>query len=524
MSQLTNDYEVILNKINKFPLEMNEGTKRVKEKYHRDAVSVRNDALNKIICKYKNDLNHVKKCIQTRADKYISKLQKYDSELHFNKLLLMKKVLKQNNYYNDTFEKLDLDDVILGIDSGDLVKVNDMLLTFINVFKKAGINLENNDFDYSPSTYEYMSSLIKNYENENFNVYMRDIFEQIYWNCPNILEELKQNIKFLIRKYDKKLNKYSQKIKHDLISQAGCDEFNYEDVYKKLYNDINVLERRNTLNNLNLFLTNSLKLEDYLPSSINRNNKFSKYCADFISMTAEDKNKFYLEINSLKDALYELKIYNSYNYIIKDIISKFEPLKSKDEDYLFILKKIDKHEKLRMKYMKKYFKCKNNSKNDKKISELKNNINKVINELNNMYKSSDEALISYKVRNYLNKNSSVYDALFLAGSFKHYLIKTISKNIEEMTENLLSELLQDYDSFMYNPNILILKKLRLFDEVDIKSLILQKFRLVGVTLSDEYMNDLNTIENDIELITKVYDIENGELSFEQIAFICEAKK
>ena len=74
------------------------------------------------------------------------------------------------NEINTPYEKLGIDKIIHSLDSffeGDLHLVNDNIKIFVDIFKKYGISLDVDDFNYSNYVNEYMKVFFEEYHRGN---------------------------------------------------------------------------------------------------------------------------------------------------------------------------------------------------------------------------------------------------------------------------------------------------------------------------------------------------------------------
>ena len=200
---ITKQIEINKNHIDNFVLETDEGTKKVKEKFHLKAIQDRNNYVNSqhvVFDKYKVLIEN--ELVERFKNKMpVDKTEEYDKELaEVDKLL---NLVKLNSTIHDSF-KLKLDFLIASIkEETSLEDLDNIILDFINRFKKYGIVLTLNDFKYTMFTEQYMSALL---DNPNSDI-MKDVFEKIYFACPMIKIQLKMNLKDIVSKYEKELSK-----------------------------------------------------------------------------------------------------------------------------------------------------------------------------------------------------------------------------------------------------------------------------------------------------------------------------
>lgn len=518
--------------IENFPLEINEGTKRMIEKYKNNAIEKRNDTLYSLIEEYRADLDTVREILINKMNQMLPEEPSTDIAIHRNTLDLLKKVIYYNNKYNDVYDKTNFERIIYNIDdieNYDLKESNNILLNIVNKFDNASISLKTDDFNYSPYTREYMKVFLEKKEKDDFDDSMSSLFAELYWTCPNLLTHLKLNIRYLIMANEKKLLNFCENCRKNLFKQSSTDVQNYYQTFSDTRELLDDLIKKDPYLNLHKFVNGDFNIDNYLKSSITRNDVFNKYVIedDFNDYSIDSKNKFYDEIYNLGNSIIELQNYKLFECVVMDVVDRY---KSKDKNkgmYNLKLKQINKLEKERIKKIKKYMSLSKRKENSKQIEQKKTlmmAINKDIEALNTLYTELDDARINEKIATFINDNSSIYDALALAGSFYGYLKSIIIKNFSLTSMKEVNDYMEKYEEFLYNPNVMILKKLNLFNDCDIEFMIIQKCKLFGINIDSNVLENAESILKDIEMILTIRDIESSTLSLEDIKFICEVKK
>ena len=203
-SPVIKEININKNHIDNFILDTKEGTKRVKEKFHKNAVNERNKYIQKENIKFSDYKVLIENEMVERLKKImpIDKTNQYTSDLvKVNNLF---ELVKLNCNISNTF-KLKLDFIISSINENtSLDELNISIKKFIDKLKEIGITLTINDFKYTMFTEQYMSSYLKNYKFNN----MKEIFEDIYFNCPDIKLQLKMCLINIINIYKKKIDLY----------------------------------------------------------------------------------------------------------------------------------------------------------------------------------------------------------------------------------------------------------------------------------------------------------------------------
>jgi len=112
--------------------------------------------------------------------------------------------------YNTSFEKMKLDRICYNIrnyQNSNLEYINKNIIDAIDIFREVGIDLTERDFNYSIFFHQYVVELLNNKDISVLN----DLFEQLYWQSPSIIDHIEMNIKFLYLKNIKKFDFYVKK-------------------------------------------------------------------------------------------------------------------------------------------------------------------------------------------------------------------------------------------------------------------------------------------------------------------------
>lgn len=212
--------------------------------------------------------------------------------------------------------------------------------------------------------------------------------------------------------------------------------------------------------------------------------------------------------------------------ILNDVLEKYKDKDKNKGAFSEQLKKIKKLESERSKKVRRYNLLKKLNKNrlQEKLTKLYNGINSDIELLNTLYKNLENFRIIEKISVYINENSSIYDALKLAGSIYGYLKTLIVRDYEFTSTKEINDFLDIYEEFLYDPNAMILKKLNLFGNRDLELLIEQKCKIFGINIESNITDNIESIIKDINIIDKIGDLENSNISLDDILLICDVKK
>ena len=406
------------------------------------------------------------------------------------------------------YEKLGLDKIIYNICNyrkENLDFVNEEILKAISCFKEVGLLLESNDFWYSRYLKEYMNVLL----NEELRGSVREKLDQIYWKCPNIINQVAMNLISLYYKNEKLFEQYFVKKKENLLKGKSVDEVlnNYNDIVYKLDNEYYNIE-----NISKRFLNGEDSIKDFSKE---------KYDSYKESICNKDVDSIYLD--KLSNTLYEYSIYLKYKYIIDDVISIYKEKDKQKNVFKTLLSEISKEEKKIIKLNKKIgFQLKWKKDNDK-IEILDINLNTIINGLIDKYKD----LEIMKVNEYLSKtndNLSYYDILQIVSTHYIYLRSILVKNNEAILDSEVNDIEKEIREFLLFNKLTILDNISVVDECNIADIISNRYKLLNIEIKSEELE--NGVDSFVELLRKIRIIEcinKSNVSYDELLFQVESQ-
>ena len=168
--------------------------------------------VSELLILYKQDLTSIIEEIDKRSKHYLSlgKDEKIDSiNTELTSLLTM---LSITNKYNSSYEKSGLDKILYQLGhyyTINLDLVNNNILKAIDIFKNVELNITAKDFNYSYYTKKYIKKLLSlDNQKATYNEELKQTFEDIYWKCPDIINHITINFKYLYYFYQKKFDIY----------------------------------------------------------------------------------------------------------------------------------------------------------------------------------------------------------------------------------------------------------------------------------------------------------------------------
>lgn len=515
--------EINKNHIDNFALETDEGTKKVKEKFHLKAIEDRNNYVNGqhvVFDKYKVIIEN--ELVERFKNKMpVDKTAEYDKELaEVDKLL---NLVKLNSTIQDSF-KLKLDFLIASIkEETSLEDLDNIILDFINRFKEYGIVLTIDDFKYSMFTEQYMASLL---DNPNSDI-MKDVFEKIYFACPMIKIQLKMNLKDVVSKYEKELAKYVQKLVEDENKNNQVNRDNVVSKYTSYRFDVGTKIAVDEYYNSKLFLDAKKKISDYLDDAPARGKNYNAFAinGDYASLSDVDKQKYNSAVMGLYLTLNELKKYYKYEFILKDLLERYKNKDSIKSQYASKKKELDKEDKKRKGIYKKYLKAKGVGflarKNEAKMKNFMLEMNEQIKKLCTIYEEFEDLEMTNSL-NKLSESASIYDLFYSALSSFSFLEKSFSSD-EQFEEKSLEENVNDYFKFLYNPNNRFLRKVNALTEFDIVSIVAEKYKLLNLVVTNEMIDqdNIDATMDTVKYINLIQNIDRSNISITEINNLCK---
>lgn len=533
LTVINKDISINTKHIDEFELELKSGTKKMKEKFHNKAIKERNAYINKEIDKFTRYQKDIYKLIKKKVNEIYPKDNTLEYDKYREKLSNYKKTIIFNNDKYSSFFKLNIFSLISKIDIDDSVSlndVNDILSKIFNIFKDAGVNLNATDFTYSMFTYEYMSLFINSFGNNNFNDIMKKSFDNIYWECPDIIKHIKLNLWFLMDKYKEKLDIYSKSRAIELLNSTGLSKTELLNNYLKDVSNLDNMLARDDFYNLEMFMSKKKNILDYLVDSSTRTKNFDQFVIDGVFADITDTSKFYNVMVDLAHTLGVLKMYYRYEFIIKDMQDKYNNRDENKTLYEQKLKEIKTEEAKRSKIYNDYLKATGKKGlfhrvNPQKEKSTKLEINEEILKLVTLYDELHDLEILDMINNNITNVSSLYDLFALSYNSYYYLEKMFKEHFAEDTNFSFDEELDKYFDFIYSPYNEFLTKIYAFTNSSVPFVIVDKYRLLGINVTGDNINNdsLDTFMDTVNYVKTVYDISKSKLSLENINFIIKFK-
>lgn len=514
--------EIDKNHIDQFVLETEEGTKRSREKFHREASEQRNRYVNSQISLFERYFSDIKREIslrlrqsmpQDKSSLYNEKNKEIDDLLELVKL---------NSNISNGF-KLKLDFLISSINEDtSLEELNNIIQKFVQKFQEFGFPLTNKDFQYTMFTESYMNSFFQNSSLDS----MKNVFEKIYFTCPDIKLQLKMNLEYIINHYNDSLEKYVLSLKDKLFKAHGVTSENVISKYTNLRFEVGNQIAIDEYYNTKIFLEGKKKISDYLDDSPARAKNFDTFVLEdkYNDLDEVSKARYNSAMMGLYTTLNELKKYYRYEFILKDLLEKHDNKDNVKGQLASKKKEIDKEEKKRLSIYKEFLKANGvglfAKKNEVKSHNSMLKMNEQVRKLNTLYEELKDIEITSNLAT-LSESATIYD-LFMVSLTSFPFLEKLFNGEESFQEEKLEDVIHEYFRFLYNPNNSVLRKINVFTDYNIVDIVAEKYKLLNLNVSVE-MIDKDNIDSTMEsvrFINLVQNIERSNITIHEIANIC----
>ena len=417
-------------------------------------------------------------------------------------------IVNEWNEYNTAYEKMHLDYYLYQLHryyKEDLKSVNECLVRLLESFKKVDVVLSRKDFDFNEYAQDYMDKVISNSSPEE----LKGLFESYYWKNPDFIKILEANFKSIYYRYEKQINKF-----YDARHQKFLTKHTDGDIYdlrNKINTKINTLINNDPYINFNNFINGTYSLGDFKDIDKTRSKYFSN--------SAYNHN----EVLELHQVLNEYETIVKYKYLFDPIKDKLEKKDSIKEVKVNALKEISKEEanlrKFNSKKNKKplFGKAK---KPEKKILEYNSMIKKIIEGYDALDASCFDNLIFQKLTN----DSTILEALkLITSNYIFFITKTLELDGNQNVADINSKF-EGLRSYVINNKFYLLNNLALLDEKQIKQMIVEKYNLNNISLTQDSLLNFENTNNDVRLMLAYDNINNSGIKIDDISLYMEYEK
>lgn len=445
------------------------------------------------------------------------------------------------NPSNSYLEKMGFDDLLYQINNYyvfNFNSLNDIINNFLDKFALVGVKLTSDDFNYTCYVHEYMSSFLevrynktKNYEK------VSEIFEQIYWVNPEIVEHIALNFRKLIRKNERVFNAYISKTQKEVMHENSIN--NYAECLAKLqstYVELNMANKEDITDVIELAKNNTIDINHYFDGHKVKTTAFDSLIPETVDREDKDSmNRIYRALEKLKLNIDE---YNSY----LEFIPLFNDFKNEYEKFLAVDPK--KYDNKELKSLETEIKSKEDElekinrkissgkpglfefKNDNALKQLKISSVQKAKELHGLYLKYDKEYFKDKVLSILSKSFTISDLLNLYYSYDYFKKLAIKEVYNLKDYNEIIKYSNTFDNFAMDPTNLIVDGIFVFEESNIPRIIANKYRLNNIKIdeSDLYDGSIEVLLDKIQLLLRNNIIETSNSSVEKIWFMVQIEK
>lgn len=499
-----------------------------------------NEKIDSIIEKYEIYKTSLLKYINSKSSKLKLKQENKNIEKLSEEVANLEHVRFVLNPMNTYVEKMGFDSLLYEINhytEFQFDSLNKILNDFLDKFEIINVKLTADDFDYTCYVNEYMDAFLE-VRSKNNGKYEKvsKIFEKIYWVNPNLIEHIELNLRSLVKVYSKDFEKYIQKKQKEVKLQN--DIKNYEECLHKLqkaYLNLKLAEEETIYDIVQKASNGEIEISDYLNDSKTRNEAYTSLSLDSLNLQNPTEMEHFNEnINKLKENLVEYSNYRQFIPLIMDFKTTFEKeLKTDKKQIGTKLKEIDTNIKNKEKKLYQINK-KISGKSllvKKKLDNEKTKILKLesvnlANELYKLYKEVDQEYFKSKITPYLSEAFTISNFLEIYYSFDYLKKDVITKVFKITNYEELINFSETFDLFAMNLNNVIMSGVLIFDKEDVSSIIVKKYRLSKINITDEdlHTDNIENLINKIILLQRVNKIENSEISVDKIWFMVKVKE
>lgn len=476
---------------------------------------------------YNNVSQEVYDELNKRYKKILSVKTKRDIEEERTEIEEVSNLLDVIGTIKTPYEKMGLDKRIYRLGrfyKENLESINKEILECINKFKKVGINLSADNFEYSIYVNEYMHTFFNELNDINSEV-VKNKFEEIYWKCPDLIIHIELNLRYIYMINQKNIYKYYENRKTELLKIINIEADKVEEKFfglQKKY-DEDISSDKYLL--IKSFLDGTLDCKDYEEKKIK--DEYLKLVPQ--ALIENDSKKVIKEItkNSIKflNSLYEYKNFLKFQYIFDDIKTKYQEREQHKNSYNETKKAISTKEKKLGKLNKKINGKGLFNKKGKKEQQTAE-YNALILEIKELYKKLDNDEIYVKIIDNISDNSTIYNVLKFASQFSTYVTECSIKHNPSITQEEIEQNILDLREFLNNPYNIIIKNITVMEEKNISIIISDRYKLLNFNIEKEDINPDN-LDNLIDILRKIknyYYIQKSEINLDDMRFICEFKK
>ena len=501
-----------------------------------------NSRIETIESKYSLYKENVKKYIETKSKSFAIKKESNNIETLEKNVKKYDEIKDVLNPLNSYFEKLGFDSLVYLIrnySDFNFKSLNDIINQFLDKFEMVGIKLSDSEFNYTCYVNEYMTSFldVRKSKKPDYDK-VSQVFEQIYWVNPEIIQHIELNFRRLIKKYKKNFESYILKLKKQIMEDNNIKS--YEEclpLVNDAYRELEKAKKENIVDILDLSKSATIDINSYFPENKTRISTFDGFMINPVDKNDKSiMDKFYENMERLKLNVIEYMNYSKFLPLIEDFKDNYKsliPTSTKNSNLGKELKNIEteintKESKLDA-LNKKIIPSKLSifgKKNENSIKLLKIESIKLSKDLYELYKKYDNEYFKEKVISVLNGSMTVPELLNLYYSFEYFKKEAIKRVYAITSYDEILKYHEEFNLFAKNPNNIVITGISIFEDSSISKVIMNKYRLYNINLDEDILNpdNLSVLLDKINLVLRVNIIENSETTIEKIWFMTQVEK
>ena len=246
------------------------------------------------------------------------------------------------------------------MDNSNILEIfNNAVIDLLEILKSLNITVMKEDFNYTEYVNKYMAALLDNKDNNDYKLVMKNVFDGIYWEEHEILDNVSINIKQIIANHEKQIKENTEK---KLIEFVTLNNINTETAFieiKELKNLIQDLKNSDPYYVKDLFINDKVDPYKYLPESEYIKKIINYFNPNYDKLNLDSKKEFLNNAYSFKYNLDEYKEFMKYQFLITEVKELLQNKLSKKDVYPEIVRNLNKSLKERETLQKQYIKLMN---------------------------------------------------------------------------------------------------------------------------------------------------------------------
>ena len=449
-----------------------------------------------------------------------------------NEIEILEYDMKFFNIENTYYEKLDLENYIYILEHFDEFNYKDLVKNIealLYKFDEVGVKITADDFFYNVYVCKYMDAFLKVRQDDKRYESLLGLFEEYYWIDSNLIYNIGLNFREIINKYRRFFMKKVDVTRLDIVNKYDVSSFkDCEEELDRRFSTLHELTKENIADVIEKSKQGEIDIKNYLNGSKIKNEIISELIINPINFDDEKElNKFYKNVNKLKDDLEQYISYNEFLPLINILKQDYNDyIKEPKEPYNpKTLEELEKKKIVKEKLLKRYknelltsnilFKKKNNV-IEKDIIENTLEINK---ELKEIYYNIEIEKTKANFISIVRDSITMYNVLFYCYSQEHYKRSCLKRAYPDITYYELLKKIKKFDYFAIDPTLALVDNIPFLREYDLEKVIINKYKLNNINLENDVLKDAEGLLNKVYFLLREKLIQESEIKAEDIDFM-----